>query len=102
MIKGKQREEGGGRFEEAGAVELKDWATGADEVRWLAGGRCDFDSAAVHKHKEPRPGLVVDGQMGRWKDRVGEVLRDAIWERGTHLLDRRTRLAGVQGRGGIA
>lgn len=31
--------------------------------------------------------------MGRWKDRVGKVgklgkvLRYAIWERGTHLLD---------------
>lgn len=40
--------------------------------------------------------------MGRWKDRVGKVgkvvrvvkvLQYAIWENGTHLLDRRTRLA---------
>lgn len=48
---GKQREEDNGRLwktEGAGAVELKDGVTGADEVRWLAGGRCDFDSAAVH------------------------------------------------------
>lgn len=63
-----------GETEEAGAVDLKDGVTGADEVRWLAGGRCDFDSAAVHKHKGPRPGWVgsrwVD-QMGRWMDRVG-------------------------------
>lgn len=50
--------------------------------------------------------MVVDGQMGRWKDRVGKVgevgevgkvLQYAIWERGSHLLDRRTRLARVQG-----
>lgn len=56
---GKQREEDDGRLgetEEAGTVELKDGVTGVDEVRWLAGGRCDFDSAALHKHKEPRPG----------------------------------------------
>lgn len=63
-----------GETEGAGAVDLKEGVTVADEVRWLAGGRCDFDSAAVHKHKEPRPGWVgrrwVD-QMGRWTDRVG-------------------------------
>lgn len=69
MVRGEQSEEVEGRLGEgegAGAVELKDGATGADEVRWLAWGEgAILASAAVHKHKEPRPGWV-DGWMGGW------------------------------------
>lgn len=56
--------------EGAGAVELKDGVTGTDEVRWLAGGRCDLGqcSGSQTQRAKARIGRWADGKTGwaRW------------------------------------